>query len=87
MSYFERQAAASKLDFRLAQQSNLLGLKLFSQLRAKSGGNLTISPYSIAAALALAYNGSAGGTAEELGQLLGYAPGELQDRSVSLHAC
>ncbi|MFD2880174.1 serpin family protein [Paenibacillus rhizoplanae] len=42
------------------------------------GGNLTISPYSVAAALALAYNGSAGETAEELGKLLGYAPDERQ---------
>ncbi|MEC0166770.1 serpin family protein [Paenibacillus graminis] len=86
MSYSERQAAASKLDFRLAQQSNLLGLKLFSQLRDKSGGNLTISPYSIATALALAYNGSAGETAEELGQLLGYSPGELQKLNASQQA-
>ncbi|WP_060860778.1 serpin family protein [Paenibacillus riograndensis] len=86
MSYSERQAAASKLDLRLAQQSNLLGLKLFSQLRDKSGGNLTISPYSIATALALAYNGSAGETAEELGQLLGYAPGELQKLNASHQA-
>ncbi|WP_440837604.1 serpin family protein [Paenibacillus sp. 22594] len=83
MSYAERQASAAKLDFRLAQQSNLLGLKLFSQLRDKSDGNLTISPYSIATALALAYNGSAGETAEELGRLLGYAPGERKQLNAS----
>ncbi|WP_054941910.1 serpin family protein [Paenibacillus ihuae] len=79
MSFSERAAAAKKLDSRLAQQSNELGLKLFGQLREQSGGggNLTISPYSISAALALAYNGSKGETAEELGKLLGYAPDEL----------
>ncbi|OKP88702.1 serpin family protein [Paenibacillus sp. P32E] len=83
ISYAERQGSAAKLDFRLAQQSNLLGLKLFSQLKDKSGGNLTISPYSIATALALAYNGSAGETAEELGRLLGYAPDERKQLNKS----
>lgn len=80
MSYKERAEAAGKLDSRLARQSNELGLRLFSQLRAQDGGggNLTISPYSISAALALAYNGSKGDTAAELGKLLGYAPGELK---------
>lgn len=78
MSYSDRGAAAAQLDFGLAEQSNRLGLKLFSQLRKQGGGNLTLSPYSISAALALAYNGSAGETAEELGTLLGYAPEERQ---------
>ncbi|OKP97641.1 serpin family protein [Paenibacillus sp. P46E] len=76
MSYADRKGSADNLDVRLAQQSNLLGLKLFGQLKDKSGGNLTISPYSITTALALAYIGSDGETAEELGRLLGYAPDE-----------
>ncbi len=85
MSFSERADAAKKLDPRLARQSNELGLKLFSQLRGHSGGggNLTISPYSISAALALAYNGSKGETAEELGKLLGYAPDELAQLNTS----
>lgn len=78
MSYPERQAAAAKLDSGLADSSNRLGVKLFGQLRKQGSGNLTISPYSVAAALALAYNGSAGETAEELGKLLGYTPDERQ---------
>ncbi|WP_342547262.1 serpin family protein [Paenibacillus sp. FSL P2-0089] len=78
MSYPERQAAAAKLDSGLADSSNRLGVKLFGQLWKPGSGNLTISPYSAAAALALAYNGSAGETAEELGKLLGYTPDERQ---------
>ncbi|MDF9844577.1 MULTISPECIES: serpin family protein [unclassified Paenibacillus] len=80
MNFSERAESAAKLDARLARQSNELGLRLFSKLRelGDEAGNLTISPYSISAALALAYNGSGGETAEELGQLLGYAPGELE---------
>ncbi|WP_238653403.1 serpin family protein [Paenibacillus piscarius] len=76
MDYLERQAAAAELDPGLAESSNRLGVKLFGQLWKEGGGNLTISPYSVAAALALAYNGGAGETAEELGGLLGYAPDE-----------
>lgn len=76
MNYAERQAAAAELDSGLADSSNRLGVKLFGQLWKEGGGNLTVSPYSVAAALALAYNGSAGETADELGGLLGYAPEE-----------
>lgn len=78
VSYSERQAAAAGLDFGLAERSNRLGVKLLGQLWKQGGGNVTISPYSVAAALALAYNGSAGETAEELGTLLGYVPEERQ---------
>lgn len=78
VSYSERQAAAAGLDFGLAERSNGLGVKLLGQLWKQGGGNVTISPYSVAAALALAYNGSAGETAEELGTLLGYVPAERQ---------
>ncbi|WP_342566507.1 serpin family protein [Paenibacillus sp. FSL R7-0345] len=76
----ERAEVAAKLDARLARQSNELGLRLLGKLReqGRAEGNLTISPYSISAALALAYNGSSGETAAELGGLLGYAPGELE---------
>ncbi|WP_052380559.1 serpin family protein [Paenibacillus camerounensis] len=80
MNYSERAASAAKLDARLARHSNELGLRLLAKLREQGGaeGNLTISPYSISAALALAYNGGSGETAAELGGLLGYAPGELE---------
>lgn len=80
MNFSERAESAAKLDTRLARQSNELGLQLLGKLREQNGGegNLTVSPYSISAALALAYNGSGGETAEELGKLLDYAPGELE---------
>lgn len=78
VSYEDRQAAAAKLDSGLAVQNNQLGVKLFSQLWKPGSGNVTVSPYSVAAALALAYNGAAGETAEELGTLLGYAQQERQ---------
>lgn len=78
MSYSERKSAASKLNQRLAEQNNRLGLKLFNRLWESGEGNVTISPYSIYTALALAYNGSKGETAAELGELLGYNPDELK---------
>ncbi|WP_150266606.1 serpin family protein [Paenibacillus tepidiphilus] len=72
----EVQAAEIQPVTGLGEQINRLGLELFGKLRQEQQGNLIISPYSIYSALALAYNGSAGETAEELGQLLGYKPGE-----------
>lgn len=83
MSYSERQTAAAGLDFGLAEQSNRLGAMLFGQLWKPGGGNLTVSPYSVAAALALAYNGADGETAEELGTLLGHAPDEREQLNTS----
>lgn len=75
MDFADRLKASKKLDPHLIETSNQLGLKLLRELRAKEEGkNLSISPYSITAALALAYNGSAGKTAAELGDLLGYSP-------------
>lgn len=73
----EQSEATERLENYLAQETNQLGMKLFKQLRAnEEGKNVSISPNSITAALALAYNGSAGETATELGKLLGYAPAE-----------
>lgn len=75
MDFADRMKASKELDPHLIETSNQLGLKLLRELRAKEEGrNLSISPYSITAALALAYNGSAGKTAAELGDLLGYSP-------------
>lgn len=77
--FVDRMEASKKLDPHLVEASNQLGLKLFGKLRAEEEGrNLSISPYSITAALALAYNGSAGETATELGDLLGYPPAERE---------
>lgn len=75
----ERSEASERLKNYLAQETNQLGMKLFKQLRAaEEGRNVSISPYSISTALALAYNGSDGKTATELGELLGYAPVERE---------
>jgi serpin B len=43
---------------------------LYGQL-AKADGNLALSPYSVAVALAMTRNGAAGGTAEEMSTVLG----------------
>ncbi|WP_189028818.1 serpin family protein [Paenibacillus albidus] len=78
MTIEQRKEAAAVLDSRLVQQTNRLGLELFSQLRKEEAGNLSLSPYSIGTAMALAYNGSDAETSEELGTLLGYAPSERE---------
>ncbi|MEO2152117.1 MAG: serpin family protein, partial [Thermococcus sp.] len=48
---------------------NLFALALYSQL-AKGNGNLFLSPYSIHTALAMAYEGARGQTAEEMAKVL-----------------
>lgn len=76
----ERSEAVERKETHLVQETNQLGMELFKKLRAtEEGRNVNISPYSITAALALAYNGSTGETAAELGELLGYAPAEREN--------
>jgi len=57
----------------LARANNVFAGRLFQQLRqADEPANLFFSPYSIQQALALAYQGARGTTAEELAQALGW---------------
>jgi serine protease inhibitor len=50
---------------------------LMDGLLADGGENSCVSPLSFKLALAMAYNGAEGGTAELLAELFGVSPGEL----------
>ena len=68
----------SAADFNPADATNAVGLELYRQVAAAApAGNVALSPYSIASALALAYTGAAGDTREEMGRVLRF-PGEDQ---------
>jgi serine protease inhibitor len=63
----------------LAPPYNELGFKLLGELaREAPTRNLLISPISIGMALAMAYNGSAGQTRDEMGRALGFEPMSLE---------
>lgn len=63
----------------LAPSYNELGFKLLGALvREAPTENSLISPISIAAALAMAYNGSAGQTRDEMARALGFGPMSLE---------
>ncbi|NJE05637.1 serpin family protein [Thermococcus sp. M36] len=49
--------------------SNLFGIELYREL-SKGNGNLFISPFSVFTAMAMAYEGARGETAEEMGSVL-----------------
>ncbi|NMO96123.1 serpin family protein [Paenibacillus lemnae] len=71
----EREAVLTKLDKSIIKAQNNFGLQLHQQIAGEQSmsGNLLLSPYSISGALALAYNGSAGETSEEMKQVLGWS--------------
>jgi len=59
---------------RLSGAYNDLGISLYNLVAAeKAGENIFISPLSISIALAMTHGGAAGGTAEEIGGVLGLA--------------
>lgn len=73
-----RQYDASDLDSRIAEASNAFGLRLYAELaeQAKSSQepkdrNLWLSPLSISSALAMAYEGAEGGTADAMAGAMG----------------
>lgn len=55
----------------VAEADAALALKLHRQL-GRRPGNLLFSPYSIASALAMAYAGAHGTTAEQMARVLGF---------------
>jgi serine protease inhibitor len=57
----------------LARGYNEFGFRLLRRLAQDDNGNIVLSPYSIASALAMASNGAAGQTRRELHELLGAA--------------
>ncbi|KHF36866.1 Serpin (serine protease inhibitor) [Paenibacillus sp. P1XP2] len=73
LSLAERQQVAEKLHPDMVRAQNRFGLRLHEELAktAKPGGNTLLSTYSIFTALALAYQGSGGNTAEEMARMLG----------------
>jgi serpin B len=78
----------------LVAANNTFGVELYRR-QAATWGNLALSPYSISAALAMAYAGSAGETRSQMGVVLHLdeqgdsihaAFSALQDRLESIHA-
>ncbi|MBT2765142.1 serpin family protein [Paenibacillus sp. ISL-20] len=75
LSAQERKEVLTKIDTGMVEAQNDFGLRLHQALSNNPeypNGNLIISPYSITQALALAYNGTAGGTAAEMSDVLGW---------------
>ena len=61
-----------------AASANDFGFRLLAELAAaQPGATVLISPFSIAAALAMTYNGAAGATATEMAAVLGWPDRDL----------
>ncbi|MGG3312353.1 serpin family protein [Paenibacillus lautus] len=75
LSAQERKEVLGKVNTGMVKAQNDFGLRLHQALSNSpeyKSGNLIISPYSITQALALAYNGTAGDTAAEMSDVLGW---------------
>lgn len=75
LSAEERKEVLTKIDTGMVEAQNDFGLRLHQALSNNPeyrSDNLIISPYSVTQALALAYNGTAGGTAAEMSDVLGW---------------
>lgn len=75
LSVNERKEVLGKVDTGMVNAQNAFGLRLHQALSDNpeyTSDNLIISPYSITQALALAYNGTAGDTAAEMSDMLGW---------------
>lgn len=81
---------AAAVDQRLVTAQNTFGFKLFGELAAADpGGNVFISPTSVAMALSMAYNGASGETQIQMAQALqmqGMSLDELNEASAALLA-
>lgn len=76
-----RNAALKEIEPERIQAMNTMGLHILQQMRAKEkgdGNNLLISPYSIAAAIGVAYNGSVGETRREMAEVIGWSGLEME---------
>jgi serine protease inhibitor len=66
------------------EANNRFGFDLYRIVTAESpGGNVFVSPLSIALALAMTYNGAAGATAAEMADVLGYGGMKLEEINLS----
>ncbi|WP_024629897.1 MULTISPECIES: serpin family protein [unclassified Paenibacillus] len=81
LSESERNAALKEIEPERIQAMNTMGLHILQQMSAKEkgdGNNLLISPYSIAAAIGMAYNGSVGETRQEMAEVMGWSGLEME---------
>ncbi|WP_440114020.1 serpin family protein [Paenibacillus sp. QZ-Y1] len=72
----ERNAALKAIETKHIQAMNTMGLRILQQMGVKEqagGNNLLISPYSIAAAIGMAYNGSEGETQREMEKVMSWS--------------
>ncbi|MGG4108426.1 serpin family protein [Paenibacillus lautus] len=82
LSAQERKEVLGKVNTGMVKAQNDFGLRLHQALSNSpeyKSGNLIISPYSITQALALAYNGTAGDTAAEMSDVLGWKGMSVDD--------
>ncbi|MGG3504940.1 serpin family protein [Paenibacillus lautus] len=82
LSAQERKEVLGKVNTGMVKAQNDFGLRLHQALSNSpeyKNGNLIISPYSITQALALAYNGTAGDTAAEMSDVLGWKGMSVDD--------
>lgn len=71
----ETLAALSASERRIIENDNGFGFRLFHALaeeKAGNQGNIFVSPLSVSMALAMAYNGARGATADEMAEVLGF---------------
>ncbi|HBU81444.1 MAG TPA: serpin family protein [Paenibacillus sp.] len=81
LSESERNAALKEIEPERIQAMNTMGLHILQQMSAKEkgdGNNLLISPYSISAAIGMAYNGSVGETRQEMAEVMGWSGLEME---------
>lgn len=81
LSESERNAALKEIEPERIQAMNTMGLHILQQMSAKEkgdGNNLLISPYSIAAVIGMAYNGSVGETRQEMAEVMGWSGLEME---------
>jgi serpin B len=79
----EQGDAAADVDERVMAAQGDLGFDLLAESMAEDDGNVVLSPLSIATALAMTWNGTAGSTAEEFASVMGLEDVPLADVNVA----
>ncbi|KAG8176535.1 hypothetical protein JTE90_020369 [Oedothorax gibbosus] len=67
----------------VSESVNRLGISLLQALSNKNDGNVFISPFSLATALAMLHSGARGETRKEMRKVLGYEDAGIQDEKVA----